>query len=267
MEIQWPKSDRLAAFRADVEELMKLPIGLEDIRSHPDAATRAIKGSYDPATNTVWLNPEFLGAVGVYVASHEIAHAWQHANGFPRVLSILDVTAFNTISRAERETLNMFSKLHDRIADVVRDSSADQLLALRYSSLLEGTVRLGQPFSESVEAFDPAVFGRELLRLPGVLRMNQHFEPRAYNILWGFGAVSSACSLAAHRLRLEMANQFDEISRDNYNQSNGNIKDVADSLVRIVRENGVDAARACEGTLRKILAYLNVDGSVISLAS
>ncbi len=267
MDIQWPKSDTLAALRAEVEKLMKKPIGLGDIRSHPDAAMRAVKGSYEATTNTVWLNPEFLGAVGIYVASHEVAHAWQHANGFPRVLSILDVAAFNTISRAERETLHMFSKLHDRIADVVRDASADQLLALRYSSLLDGTVRLGQSFSESVEPFDPVVFGRELLRLPGVLRMSQHFEPRAYNVLWGFGAVSSACSLAAHRLRLETANQFDQISRDNYNQSNRHIKDIADSLVGIVLENRVDSAKACEDTLRKILAYLNVYGSVISLAS
>jgi len=264
--MDWPESDKLAAFRSEVEAPLPEPLSLRDISKHPDAEAHRQPGRYDPDTSVIWVNRAYSGLQRVSVVSHELARAWQYARKYPRARPLYVPRDVPEDNRNLSEVIYRACTLTDRISDLVLDPAADRVVFAR-GIVQKDMVPLPMPkiSTEGFTWFDSVVFYRELSRLPDRIRDNAVVEASPYWLRYGLGAATNACVLAAAMLRMTEAGRFHRVAIQAYDLYPGVIKRVSDWLMEIVRDNDIGTQAGCQNALETVLKRLGIPDSVVEV--
>ena len=267
--MEWPVDDKFSEFRSEVEAQLPQQLLLRDISEHPNPDVRKQPGHYEPNNNTVWINHIYRGIERLYVVSHEVAHAWQFANGYPRVHAVYEPSNIHEDNQYLRDLIYKISNLADRISNVVLDLAAYREVSTRdivQKELLSPT--LPKVYTDDFKMFDPNVFDKELSRLPNRIKKNTIMtEPQllAFWLSYGVGVVTNACALASGILRIKEADRFDRTMIQMYQLYPEPTRRVSDRLNEIVVDNDIISVAGCEKALESILQYLNVPKEIMTL--
>jgi hypothetical protein len=260
----WPENKNLSFFREKIEGQLGTSILLKNIQEHPDPKTRNGAGRYEPDRKTIWINLKHADNEYLYVLSHELAHAWQEAHSIPRVHSQISLLAINNGNDRLVDVVRKVFELADRISIVVLDALADKLV-YENNILSQNTVLpLLRPNGETFD-FDRIALGRELGRLKMKIERNSYVEVVSYWLIWGLGAATHACALAASILRAKQADMFTADDEIIYASHGDKVRELADRFIEIVERTDIRTTQGCFAAFTEILSELGIPDSVMRI--
>jgi hypothetical protein len=275
-QIQLPKSASLRKLIQEVETALgDKPLMFCPAEEHP-SQEKPKWGRYEQreGADIVWIGPGLPQSTFIYVAAHELCHALQKANGFPRVSrrDVLDQMLEKTEGRMPLALIS-FVRLADKLSNLVLDPGADHLVKRQGFVCKDGLEYMCKFQQEGIQS-QCTSFDRDKLAafVCGLLEWGKRAKPEEYmeyvreNADIDVYTLGQATVYAVFRFRYEPYGLWEHLDKAFVERQPG-AKALGEQLFDIACRYELATPAGCRDAAVRVLEHLGISADVFGVKS